>query len=473
MSGSAGNGAAHAAAPHQLDLPPRRRVFTNRNLRLGSIAAIGFDMDHTLAVYNTVNFDRLCFDLSIDRLIEAKGYSERIREVTWDPDAAIRGLVVDKRRGNLIKIDAYNHVTRARHGFRFVDKDERRRHYPRGRIRLGSPRYRVFDTLFDLPEGSLYTSLVDLKEREPAVLKTGFRRLYEDIRETVDTLHADGSLKSRIMADLGSYFLRDPDLVPTLRKFRDAGKRLFLLTNSDTEYTGAVMDHLVGGEEGSWEELFDLVVCTARKPGFFLERGDGEPVRRGADPRIPNRRGNCFIGGDSFFLERVIAAGGDEILYFGDHTFGDILRSKKSVGWRTAMIVPEVESEVARMRPLRSDWQDLAAIEDRLEDLVMERDHLAAKGRAGQERDRELSTLIGDALGRRARLQRKLRAVLNPHWESHFREGRAASRLGRQIMEFACIYTSRVSNFLNYPTDKFFARPVEVLPHERWALPEA
>ena len=36
--------------------------------------------------------------------------------------------------------------------------------------------------LFDLPEGSLYTSLVDLKEREPAVLKTGFRRLYEDIR---------------------------------------------------------------------------------------------------------------------------------------------------------------------------------------------------------------------------------------------------------------------------------------------------
>ena len=70
-------------------------------------------------------------------------------------------------------------------------------------------------------------------------------------------------------------------------------------------------------------------------------------------------------------------------------------------------------------------------------------------------------------------MQRKLRSAFNPHWESHFREGRAASRLGRQIMEFACIYTSRVSNFLNYPTDKFFARPVEVLPHERWALPEA
>ena len=65
-----------------------------------------------------------------------------------------------------------------------------------------------------------------------------------------------------------------------------------------------------------------------------------------------------------------------------------------------------------------------------------------------------------------------LRAAFNPHWESLFREGRAASRFGRQITEFACIYTSRVSNFLHYPADKFFARPVEVLPHERWALPE-
>jgi hypothetical protein len=31
------------------ELPPRRRIFTNRNLRMESIAAIGFDMDHTLA----------------------------------------------------------------------------------------------------------------------------------------------------------------------------------------------------------------------------------------------------------------------------------------------------------------------------------------------------------------------------------------------------------------------------------------
>jgi len=451
---------------------PSRRVYTNRNLRMQSIEAIGFDMDHTLAVYDTVPFDELCFEMAIDRLIQIKGYPERIRTVTWAPEAAVRGLLVDKKLGNLLKVDAYNHVTRARHGWRFLEKDERRTAYQRGRIRIGSNRYRVFDTLFDLPEGSLYTALVDLHDNEGVDLGVSFRTLYDDIRGAVDTLHADGSLKARITADLGRYFITDPDLVPTLKKFRESGKRLFLLTNSEAEYTGAVMDHLVGGRRGSWEELFDLVICSAGKPSYFVSGGSGEPVTPDLDPRIPNRAGHCFMGGDSFFLEQKLGCRGDSLLYFGDHTYGDILRSKKSVGWRTAMIVPEVEAEVEALRPLRGRWQELAAVEDRLEDLIVEQDHLLAIGGDTAARIAELEQEVADSLGRRARLQRTLKAAFNPHWESVFREGRAASRFGRQTMEFACIYTSRVSNFLNYPHDKFFARPVEVLPHERWALPE-
>ncbi len=471
MNGKARHPASGPASV-MTDLPPRRRVFTNRNLRMGSIEAVGFDMDHTLAVYNTDNFNQLSFVMAIDALIRDKGYPVDIRSMAWEPEAAIRGLVVDKKLGNLLKIDAYNHVTRARHGRKFLDREVRRSRYPMGGIRLGTTRYRVFDTLFDLPEGCLYAGMVDLMAKSPGALDVDFHTLYDDIRAAVDTLHADGSLKARITADLDSYFLKDTDLVPTLDKYRKAGKKLFLLTNSEVAYTAAVMDHLVGGPSGSWEDLFDLVVCFSRKPGFFVARGDGEPVVAGSCPQMPNRKGHCYVGGDSFFLEKKIGSSGDQILYFGDHTYGDILRSKKSVGWRTAMIVPEVEQEVAAMRPLRDDWQALAALEDRLEDLIMERDHLSVVAGGSADRMGELDKLVSDALGRRARLQRNLRSAFNPHWESLFREGRAASRLGRQIMEFACIYTSRVSNFLSYPADKFFARPVEVLPHERWALPD-
>jgi HAD superfamily 5'-nucleotidase-like hydrolase len=456
-----------AAAP-----PPSRRVFTNRNLRMASIAAMGFDMDHTLAVYNTDNFNRLCFELAIERLVRDLGYPEAVRSVSWDPASAIRGLLVDKRLGNLLKVDAHGHITRVRHGFRFLDKDERRRLYPRGRIRIGSARYRVFDTLFDLPEGSLYAAILDLVESAGLELGRSRRALFDDIRHTVDQLHADGSLKSRIVADLARYFLRDPDLLPTLRRQREAGRKLFLLTNSEVEYTAAVMDHLMEGPAGAWEDLFDLVICSAGKPEYFLARGRGRPVPADVHATMPNRRGCCFTGGDAFFLERRLGCRGDEILYFGDHTYGDILRSKKSVGWRTAMIVPEVEEEIEAMTPLDRQRRDLAAVEELLEELVLEQDQLAVADPADPRQKESHERRLGEALGQRARLQRQLRAVLNPHWESLFREGRAASRFGRQIMEFSCIYTSRVSNLLKYPTDKFFSRPVEILPHERWGLPD-
>lgn len=448
---------------------PGLRVHTNRNLRLSSIGAMGFDMDHTLAVYNTDNFNRLCFDLAVERLVLDLGYPPAVRGVRWDPDAAIRGLVVDKRLGNVLKIDGHGHLTRVRHGDRFLDKDERRRRYPRGRIRIGNARYRVFDTLFDLPEGCLYSGIVALMENGLELGKS-WRALFDDIRHTIDTLHADGTLKTRIIADLDRYFLKDPDLVATLERLRSGGRCLFLLTNSEADYTAAVMNHLVGGAPGSWEDLFNLVVCFARKPGFFLSRGAGEPIPEGQYELMPNRSGRCFNGGDAFFLEKAIGHRGDEILYFGDHTFGDILRSKKSVGWRTAMIVPEVAEEAVALWPLRREQRELLAVEDHLEDLVLERDRLVAEGRDHGQRAADLDRRMGESLGRRARLQRKVRGVLNPHWESVFREGRAASRFGRQVMEFSCIYTARVSNLLRYPADKFFSRPLEVLPHDRWIL---
>jgi hypothetical protein len=195
-------------------------------------------------------------------------------------------------------------------------------------------------------------------------------------------------------------------------------------------------------------------------------------VERDLHPLLPASRANAYVGGDCFHLERLLEASGDGILYFGDHTYGDILRSKKSVGWRTAMIVPEIETEVANLTPLRGAWQELNALEEQLEELVAARDQARSAGPSQAATLAVLDRRLGEALGRRARLQRQLRAVFNPHWESLFREGRAASRFGRQITEFACIYTSRVSNFFGYPADKFFSRPPEVLPHERWALPE-
>ncbi len=445
-------------------LPSHHRVFANRNLRMESIGAIGFDMDYTLALYDPVEFEHLCFDMAVELLL-ANGYPAEIGAVEYDRSAVVRGLVIDKRLGNMIKIDAYGYVARVRHGGRLLSREERRTAYKRGRIRLGASRYRVVDTLFDLPEGSLYAALVALKDERPDLITASYRQLFDDIREAIDTIHRDGSLKQRLVADLDRFFERDPGLEETLRRFRETGKKLFLLTNSEPEYTAAVMSHILDSPDGGWTELFDLIICSARKPGFFLAKGKGKPLPRKGLPGMPNADGRCFTGGDAFFLESKLDAIGDSILYFGDHTYGDILRSKKSVGWRTAMIVPELEREVIGTERVRDAIRELREIEDTLEDLGRERELLADAG-ASDASVETLEQYYQASLGRRSVLQRRVASVFSPVWGSLFREGRAASRFGAQIRDVACVYTSRVSNFAHYPAQKFFVSARERLPHE-------
>ena len=53
-----------------------------------------------------------------------------------------------------------------------------------------------------------------------------------------------------------------------------------------------------------------------------------------------------YSGGNSEVLSKLIGAKGRDVLYVGDHIFGDVLKSKKLRGWRTFLIVPELNDEV-------------------------------------------------------------------------------------------------------------------------------
>jgi hypothetical protein len=76
----------------------------------------------------------------------------------------------------------------------------------------------------------------------------------------------------------------------------------------------------------------------------FFQHRTGAPPRRVyeelAGPPI-------YSGGEVAFLEERLGFQGDRVIYFGDHTYGDILRSKKTVGWRTAMVIEELERDSA------------------------------------------------------------------------------------------------------------------------------
>jgi hypothetical protein len=76
--------------------------------------------------------------------------------------------------------------------------------------------------------------------------------------------------------------------------------------------------------------------------------------------------------------------------------------------------------------------------------------------------DQRAAELLTEIESLRARLDR----AYNVHWGSLFREGNESSRFGHQLKDFACVYTSRVTNFLHYPWNYYFQSPVSYMPHD-------
>ncbi len=483
----------------ELDIPnegtlldPTRRIFVNRNLRFDQIRQVGFDMDYTLAPYVKRNIEELSFQLTAKRMVEHLGYPEEILKLRYDPSFVVRGLAVDKKLGNLFKMDSHNHVGRVFHGRNLVDKETRRKLYRNVKIRMTTPRYHWLDTLFALPEAVLYAEVIELYEQRLGVKKVAFKKLFDDIRSSIDMCHRDGSLKTIIKANIPKYIKADPLLPSTLHKLRSAGKRTWVLTNSYWDYTDAVMSHLLNGkldEYPTWRNYFDLVIVGAKKPTFFTGTAEfhkinpqtGE-VQEAPATRFENR--GIYQGGSISRFEQLLEDRGENILYVGDHIYGDIIRSKKDSLWRTALVLEELEHELLLSREQQRNHSDLialehqrAALEHRIAALKLmltkaeqSPDQPEHSGRAKRQlkmaldrRKRDLMAIIR----RRDELADAVDRGYNPHWGSVFKEGREASRFGKQVESYACIYTSRVSNFLSYSPTQYFQTPRHWMPHEK------
>ena len=55
---------------------------------------------------------------------------------------------------------------------------------------------------------------------------------------------------------------------------------------------------------------------------------------------------------------------------------------------------------------------------------------------------------------------------LYPDVANVFREQQETSRFGHQVKDFACLYMTRVSNFLLYNPNHYFRSAAERMPHE-------
>jgi len=477
-----------------------RDIFVNRNLRMSGIELVGFDMDYTLAIYHMRRLEQLAYDMTLAKLIGERGYPPVVGNLQYDHHFVMRGLAVDKVNGNLLKMDRFGYVGRAWHGLRPLHRETWHALYRNQRVRLKEPRFAWIDTLFALPEAWLFAGIIELLESLGQ--RVDYGKLYDDIRAAIDEVHRDNSLKREVRKDLARYVFQDPELGPALHKLRSGGKRLFLLTNSAWDYTDAVMRYLLDGqmaEYASWRNYFDYVVTLAAKPAFFAEQrpflelevaGPGEEARVLGEA-TSLERGKVYQGGNLLQFEQYTRRAGECILYVGDHIYGDILKSKKTSLWRTCMIVQEIEDELTYTEGQRERISELSEVEltrGRLDEAVadhkgllnaldrkLERGELEPEDQEEVEAERrrvkvELDKLrwaLREATEIADTLEREVEEGFNPYWGLLFKEGSENSRFGEQVERYACLYTSRVSNFLHDSPLQYYRSPRDLMPHEQ------
>ena len=440
------------------------------------IKYIGFDMDHTLIRYKTENFETLVYQLVVDVLIEEKHYPESIKNLVFHFQDAIRGLVIDSKNGNILKLSRYGAIQQSYHGTKPMDYPLQKRFYRSIYVDLSDPKYIAIDTSFSIAFCVLYSQLVDLKDENPHELPS-YSVIASDVLSGVDKVHADGRLKKYISTHLEQYVLKEQAVVDGLKRYIRYGKKLFVLTNSEFYYTKLLLDYaltpfLNSGE--CWTDLFEYVITLAGKPRFFYDSYRFLKIDSETDSMtniVGNITPGIYQGGNAAKFTDDLALNGDEILYIGDHIYGDIIRLKKDCNWRTALVVEELGAEIAaqkRALPIEKKIREAMLIKKTLEEeyislqtqSIDEKTHIYDEALTNLQRK---TTLLDQKITNLLRLQL---TFYNPKWDRVFRAGAEESYFAYQVDRYACIYMEKLSDLLQSSPLTYFRANRRTLAHD-------
>jgi len=462
-----------------------RGIFCNRTLNLRAIRAIGYDMDYTLIHYHMKAWEQRAYSYIKEGLLAA-GWP--VEDLELDPDLVMRGLILDTEYGNIIKANRFGYIKKAFHGIRPLDFDAQRRLYQRTLVDLSEQRWTFLNTLFSISEACLFMQLVDRLDRGELAGCARYEDLYLAIRRSSDEAHMEGSLKAEVIAEPEKFVMIDEETPLALLDQKRAGKKILLISNSEWNYASPMLtyafDRLLP-DGMTWRDLFDIAIVSARKPDFFtynmpaFEVVSEDGLLR--EHHGPLLNGHVYTGCNAPLIEESLGLAGEEILYVGDHIFVDVNVSKNISRWRTALVVRELEEEIAALEAFEARQLELTALMDEKEEiesqyfelrLDLQRKSSGYGPRSGRslEEIRSAVAELHESLlkldSRIAPLAQSAGSLLNANWGLLMRTGNDKSHLARQIERYADIYTARVSNFLRYTPFAYFRSHRGSLPHD-------
>lgn len=455
----------------------QHNIFVNRILNMNKIKYIGLDMDHTLVRYQAKNSEELVYKYTIDELIFTKNYPDSIRTLKFKFQDAIRGLLIDSKNGNILKVSRFGGIRKSFHGTREMSFEETRKKYQSYYADLSNPNYLSIDTYFSIALCVLYGQLVDMKDKDPELFPDYSTMAY-DIITSIDLIHQAGALKEEIIANFDKYIIQEKAVVDGIKRYLNYGKKFFILTNSDFYYTDKLLSYTIDPYlEGNqrWYDLFEYVITQAAKPKFFTERmpflsvdPDTGLMSNYKGPLVPG----IYQGGCAMRFTESLDVVGDNILYIGDHIYGDILRLKKACKWRTALVIEELGSEIeAQIKSMHyaqriDEYMEVkTALEKKYVSVCSSRIEAGEdineceEAYQLQQKAKRVDVLISALIKKQDR-------CYNKKWDKMFRVGAEETFFAYEVDRFACIYMEKLSDLLEHSPISYFRAHRRFLAHE-------
>jgi HAD superfamily 5'-nucleotidase-like hydrolase len=363
------------------------------------------------------------------------------------------------------------------HGTELIDFSKQNRIYKSTYIDIKDRNFDKVDTTFSISYATLFAQLVDLKEGEEKNRLPDFFTIANDLNDVLDEAHRDGSLKDVVRADLNHFIIKDPEVVAGLERYLKHHKKFFIATNSEFSYAKLLLDHTInpylkGGR--TWQDVFSFTIVEARKPNFFFEEtpflrvdhatGNTSPLEGLLTPGI-------YRGGNANQFTTDLGLEPDEILYIGDHIYGDIVRLKKDCAWRTALVVEELDREVRSLKKAQPYIKKINALMEKKVPLEAEIDTLISRRieTGTNKNEKRINDMIKKTMEidkKISPLIKKQQGLFNPYWGEVMRVGIEESYFAYQVERFACIYMARLNHLLDISPRTYFRSIKRPLPHE-------
>ncbi len=182
-----------------------------------------------------------------------------------------------------------------------------------------------------------------------------------------------------------------------------------------------------------------------------------------------NLSGSCDV------FSKLIGSRGKDVLYVGDHIFGDIIKSKKERAWRTFLVVPELAHELTIWHEKRHIFSQVEQMDSILSDMLVNLDISSKESPNVSNIQSKIQKLIHEmdmCYGLLGSIFRSGKSRKNFHSlncasinSSFFKnpEGSRQTHFASQITRYADIYAPTALNLLHYPFFYLFkASPVLV-----------